>query len=227
MAMPGLSEAVVPTNIRLAFSLVLTIALFPMLAPHLPAMPVGLAEMVIQIVSEIIIGLAIGLLLRVFTQALAVAGEVVSLQTTLAFSQTTNPLQAQPTASVTTFVTLMGLTVIFVTDLHMLFLAGIVKSYVLFPAGRGVPFADFNTLMIRTVGETFALGIQLSAPVLVFSLIYNIATGLIARVMPQFQIFFVVTPLTVLLGLAVFALSLGSLGMIWIDRYRAFASQWI
>ncbi len=227
MVVPGVSEEMVPSQIRLAFAFILTIALFPLLAPHLPAIPDSIAGMVYQLVGEIIMGLIIGLLLRTFTQALAVAGEVISLQTTLSFAQTTNPLQAQPTASVTTFLTLVGLTVIFVSDLHMMFLAGIVKSYTLFPAGHGVPFADFNTLMVRTMGETFALGVQLSAPILVFSLVYNVAMGLIARVMPQFQIFFAISPLTVLLGMAVFGLSLGSIGLVWIERYRAFASQWI
>jgi len=54
----------------------------------------------------------------------------------------------------------------------------------------------------------------------VFSLIFNIATGLIGRVMPQFQVFFVATPLIVLLGLSLFALSLGTIGMVWVDHYR-------
>ena len=227
VAMPGVGESTVPTNIRLAFAFIVTIALYPALAGNLPAEPSDVWSMTFQIVAEIVIGLALGTLLRMFTQSLAVAGEVISLQTTLSFAQTTNPLQAQPTASVTTFLTLVGLTVIFVSDLHMMFLAGIVKSYTLFPAGHGVPFADFNTLMVRTMGETFALGVQLSAPILVFSLVYNVAMGLIARVMPQFQIFFAISPLTVLLGMAVFGLSLGSIGLVWIERYRAFASQWI
>ncbi len=226
MTMPGVGEATVPGQIKLAFSFVLTIALFPVLAPLLPAEPNNLFAMAAQLIAELIIGLSIGLILRMFMQALAVAGEVISLQTTLSFAQTTNPLQAQPTASVTTFITLVGLTAVFATDLHMLFVAGIVRSYTLFPAGHGVPMADFNNLMVRTVAQTFALGVQLSAPVLVFSLVFNIATGLIGRVMPQFQIFFVATPLSVLLGLAVFAISLGGIGVVWIDRYRAFALQW-
>jgi flagellar biosynthetic protein FliR len=227
MVMPGVGEQMVPSQIRLAFSFVLSIALFPLLASKLPLMPVSLGDMAGQVVTEIILGLAIGTLLRVFMQALAVAGEIISLQTTLSFAQTTNPLQAQPTASVTTFITLVGLVSLFVTDLHMMFLAGIVKSYTLFPAGHGVPYEDLKTLMVKTVGETFALGVQLAAPLLVFSLVFNIALGLVARVMPQFQIFFVATPLIVLLGLALFAISLGSLGVIWLDRYRAFAGQWV
>ena len=73
---------------------------------------------------------------------------------------------------------------------------------------------------MQTVSKSFALGIQLAAPVIVFSLVFNIATGLVGRVMPQFQIFFVATPLMVLLGLSIFALSLGVIGMVWVDRYH-------
>ena len=60
---------------------------------------------------------------------------------------------------------------------------------------------------------------------LVFALIFNLATGLVARVMPQFQVFFASAPLSVLLGLSVFALSLGVVGTVFIDRYRALAQQ--
>ena len=79
---------------------------------------------------------------------------------------------------------------------------------------------DFTQLMIRTTASAFALGIQLAAPVLAFSLVFNIATGLVGRAMPQFQIFFAAAPLQVLLGLSLFALSLGVMGTYWVDRYR-------
>ena len=55
---------------------------------------------------------------------------------------------------------------------------------------------------------------------LAFSLIFNVATGLVGRVMPQFQIFFVASPLMILLGLSIFALSLGVIGTVWTDHYR-------
>ncbi len=79
---------------------------------------------------------------------------------------------------------------------------------------------DFAQLAIRTMAEAFTLGVQLAAPVLVFSLIFNLATGLVGRAMPQFQIFFAAAPLQVLLGLSLFAISLGVMGTYWIDRYR-------
>jgi flagellar biosynthetic protein FliR len=106
------------------------------------------------------------------------------------------------------------------TDLHHLFIAAMVRSYQLFPFAHPVPVGDFVTLEVRTVGDAFSLGIQLCAPILVFSLIFNIATGLVGRAMPQFQIFFAAAPLNVMLGLSIFALSLGLMGTYWLGRYR-------
>jgi flagellar biosynthetic protein FliR len=77
-------------------------------------------------------------------------------------------------------------------------------------------------MAVRTVSQAFSLGIQLAAPVIVFSLVLNVAAGIIGRVMPQFQIFFAVTPLSILVGLSVFALSLGLIGLVWIERYEAY-----
>jgi flagellar biosynthetic protein FliR len=162
----------------------------------------------------------IGGILRLFMNSLATAGEIVSLQTTLSFSQTANPSQAQPTTSLGTFLGLMGLVLIMTTDLHHLIITAIVRSYSLFPFSRDLQVADAGQLAIQTMGKSFSLGLQLAAPVVVFSLIFNIATGLVGRVMPQFQVFFVATPLMLLMGLSVFALSLGVIGLVWVDRYR-------
>jgi flagellar biosynthetic protein FliR len=140
----------------------------------------------------------------------------------LAFAQTSNPMQAQPSASITTFLTLTALTLIFVTNLHHSFLLAMAKSYSLFAPLKPLPLQDTVTLAIQTVSQSIALGVQLSAPVIVFSLVLNIATGLVGRVMPQFQIFFVATPLSVLLGLSLLALSVSMIGLIWIQRYESF-----
>ena len=80
-------------------------------------------------------------------------------------------------------------------------------------------------MAVRAVGEAFALGIQLASPIVVFSIVLNIATGLIGRLIPQFQIFFAVTPLTVILGLSVFMVSLGMISMVWLQRYQAYLAQ--
>ena len=122
---------------------------------------------------------------------------------------------------------LFGTVLIFATNTHHLFIAGFVGSYELIAPARPLIAADFTELAIRTLGDSFMLGIQLSAPVIVFALIFNLAAGLVGRVMPAFQIFFAAAPLSIILGLSIFALSLGVLGTVFIDRYRALANLFV
>jgi len=223
LMLPGIGETYVPPRIRLALALLLALVLWPVVAGALPALPATVGGMAGWIIREVVTGLMIGTLLRIFTSALSTAGEIVSLQTTLSFAQTANPLQAQPGTTIAAFLMLLGTTLIFATDTHHLFIAGLVGSYELIAPAKPLLMQDFATMAVKTVGDSFMLGVQLAAPVLVFALIFNLASGLIARVMPQFQVFFAAAPLSVILGLSVFALSLGVMGTIFIDRYRALA----
>lgn len=223
LMLPGVGESYVPPRIRLSLALVVSLALWPVVAGGLPALPESLGSMGGWIIREVIVGLMIGALLRSFLTALSTAGEIVSLQTTLGFAQTANPLQAQPGTTISAFLMLLGTTLIFATNTHHLFIAGLVGSYELIAPARPLVTGDFTSMAVKTLGDSFMLGVQLSAPVLVFALIFNLASGLVGRVMPSFQIFFAAAPLSVILGLSVFALSLGVLGTVFIDRYRALA----
>lgn len=227
LLLPGIGESYVPPPVRLAFALLLTLVITPAVAASLPALPAGVGGMAGWLIREVVTGLLIGSVLRLFLSALGVAGEIVSLQTTLSFSQTTNPMQAQPGTTIATFLVLLGVVLIFSTNLHHLFLAGIAGSYQVISPAAPLIQADGVELIVRTVSQSFALGVQLSAPVIVFALVFNLASGLVGRVMPQFQIFFAAAPLNILLGLAVFALSLGVLGSVFIDRYRAVAGTFV
>jgi flagellar biosynthetic protein FliR len=116
---------------------------------------------------------------------------------------------------------MLGVVLIFDTDLHQMFLAAIVHSYTLFTPMKGAPLNDAVELAEQTVSKSFTLGVQLAAPILVFSLVFNVAVGFVGRVMPQFQVFFAATPLTLILALSIFALSLGTIGLVWTQAYEA------
>ena len=223
MLLPGLGETYVPPRIRLSLALLITLVVWPIAAPALPALPESVGGMAGWVIREVATGLMIGAILRAFMTALATAGEVVSLQTTLSFAQSTNPMQAQPGSTLSAFLTLLGVTLLFATDTHHLFLAGLAGSYELIAPVRPLITADFVELAVRTLADSFMLGIQLAAPVIVFAIIFNLASGLVGRVMPSFQVFFATAPLSILLGLSIFTLSLGVVGTIFIDRYRSLA----
>lgn len=223
LMLPGVGESYVPPRIRLSLALVVSLALWPVVSASLPALPATLGGMAGWIIREVLVGLAIGALLRMFLTALATAGEVVALQTTLAFAQTANPTQASPGSTLSAFLMILGTTLIFATNTHHLFIAGLVGSYELIAPVRPLVTGDFTAMAVRTLADAFTLGVQLAAPVLVFAIIFNVASGLVGRVMPAFQVYFAAAPLSIILGLSVFALSLGVLGTVFIDRYRAVA----
>lgn len=220
MLIPGIGETFVPARIRLSLALLLALVLYPIIGPSVPAVPTDPGDLAFAIIKETAIGLMFGAILRLFMSSLAATGEFVSILTTLGFAQTANPTQAAPSTTLGTFLGLLGIVLIMATNMHHLFLSAIVRSYTVFPFSRPIPLGDANVLAIQTVSKSFALGLQLAAPVVALSLVFNIATGLVGRVMPQFQIYFVSSPLMVILGLSVFALSLGIIGMVWLDHYR-------
>jgi len=223
LMLPGIGESYVPPRIRLSLALVVSLALWPVVSGSLPPLPETISGMAGWIIREVLVGLAIGAMLRMFLTALSTAGEIVALQTTLAFAQTANPMQASPGSTLSAFLMLLGTTLIFATNTHHLFIAGLVGSYELIAPVRPLVTEDFTAMAVRIVSDAFTLGVQLSAPVLVFAIIFNLASGLVGRVMPAFQVYFAAAPLSIILGLSVFALSLGVVGTVFIDRYRAVA----
>lgn len=220
MTMPGIGDESVPARIRLSFALLMALILGPLVQDTVGPIPSTLGGLAGAVIHEVLIGLMIGSVLRLFMTSLTTAGEIISMQTTLSFAQSTNPSMQGSSTAVATFLSMLGLTLLMATNLHHLFIGAIVKSYTIFPFTRAVPVNDAATLAVQTVAQSFSLGVQLAAPVIVFSLVFNLATGLVSRIMPAFQIFFVASPLSVILGLSLLALSLSGIAMVWTERYR-------
>jgi len=227
MLVPGLGDQAVPARYRLSFALAFAFVVTPIVRDTIPPLPPTLGAMTGQVLHEVIIGLMLGTLMRVLLFTLVTSGEIMSLQTGLSFAQTANPAQAQPSTSMGTFLAMMGLVMIYVTNTHHLFIRAMVDSFRIFPAMRPIMIGDAVTLMTRTIGQSFVLALQMAAPLIVFGLVFNIATGFIGRIMPNFPIFFAATPLSLLLGLALFALGLGATGMVFIDHYQDMLSVFI
>ena len=121
-------------------------------------------------------------------------------------------------AITSTFMTLMGLTMIFVTDMHHLFIEGTFATYRLFPIAEVPDFGGISMLITDFVQQSFLLGFQMSAPFLVFGITFYMGIGLINRLMPQVQIFFVAMPLQIILSFAILAITIGA-SMMWFISY--------
>ena len=109
------------------------------------------------------------------------------------------------------------MTLFFATDMHHLVIAALNDSYSLFEPGEVPSTSDVAALMTKTISGAFRIGIQLSAPFLVFGLLFNLGLGVLSRLMPQMQVFFVALPLSILVGLLFLVLALGSMMGLFLD----------
>jgi flagellar biosynthetic protein FliR len=201
--MPGFGEAYVSMRIRLLLALLITLVMAPMLKPLLPAIPATPVGLVVLLGQEITIGIFIGTVTRLTLNALQTAGAVIGMQTSLSAAYAFDPSTAQQGALLASFLGALAMVIIFVADFHHIMLRGVADSYTLFPPGDLMPIGDFAQVLVQLVSSSFLLGIRISAPFLVFGLVFFLGLGLLARLMPQMQVFFVSQPLQILLGLLI------------------------
>jgi flagellar biosynthesis protein FliR len=214
MVMPGFGESFVVARVRLAIALVVTFALTPVLAVGLPKLPAEPLALVIVLITEIGVGIFIGLAARLTLSALHVAGTVMAFQGGLGFAQFFDPTQGSQGTLIATYLTLMALALIFATDLHLLLVRAVHDSYTLFPPAAVPPLGDFAKLAVDLVAGSFVLGVQIAAPFLVYGLAFNIGLGILARLMPQLSVFFIAVPVQILLSFALLAMILAT-GSLW------------
>ena len=211
MLLPGVGELNLPSRVRLTIALVLTAILLP---AHQKAYTVDLNVLgpeIVMLFQELLVGAVLGMTARLAISALQVAGTVVAQQLGLGFVTAVDPTQNQQGLLVGNFLTVLGITLIFATDMHHLVIAGLNDSYTIFHPGEMPIVGDVAQHITRIVATSFRIGIQLSAPFLVFGLLFNFGLGVLSRLMPQMQVFFIGLPLSILLGFLLLVLVIGAM----------------
>jgi flagellar biosynthetic protein FliR len=226
-AMPALGEAVISAQVRLATALLVTLVMLPVVADNYGAIPSSLSGLAFAVLGEIAIGLVIGVSARMLTAALQVAGTVIAFQTGLAFAQNVDPTQGVQSALVASFLSMLAATMVFTADLHHLLFAAMRDSYLMFRPGQMLPVGDFAQMMVGIVGGAFKVGLQLAAPFVVFGLIFNLGQGVLSRLMPQVQIFFVSMPANIYLGFVLLMLLLTPIMMWYLDYFSMGIKEFI
>jgi flagellar biosynthetic protein FliR len=214
MLMPGFGEVFVSARTRLLLAVAITMAVTPLVSDLVPANPDGPLAMLMIIGREIIIGLFLGSLARALVAALHMAGVIIGFQTSLSNAQMFDPLNASQGSLIGSFLNVLGVFLIFAADLHHLLLMALVDSYVTFAPGADLPTADFSATMTRAIGDSFRLAMQMSAPFMVMGMLFYLGLGLLARLMPQVQVFFIAIPIQIVIGILVMIPTL-SVAMMW------------
>jgi flagellar biosynthesis protein FliR len=207
MVLPGLAEAYVAPRVRLLLALAVSVVLTGPLGPGLPALPAAPLELGRLLGGELLLGLFLGAIARMAFAALHVAGTTLAYQSGRAAAAIFDPNEATQGTLPGNFLTTTALVLLFVTDSHHMLLQALAASYAGLPAGGAPPLGDMAELLARLLDQAFAVGLRIAAPLLLVSLLMSLGMGVLNRLMPTFQVFFIALPLQLLAAFATLMLS--------------------
>jgi flagellar biosynthesis protein FliR len=217
MLLPGFGESGVPSRVRLVAALVLTAVLLPLHRPDYQVDLRALGPVLLAFGQELLIGAMLGLTARLTLSALQVAGSIVAQQLGLGFVTAVDPSQGEQSMIISNFLSMLAITLFFATDMHHLVLAALNDSYTLFEPGEVPATGDVAALVTQTVSGAFRIGVQISAPFLVFGLVFNLGLGVLSRLMPAMQVYFLAMPISILGGFLFLVLVLGAMMGMFLD----------
>jgi flagellar biosynthesis protein FliR len=227
MLMPGIGDRTIPTRMRLSFALLLSLLFLPIIRQTLPSLSGGIEPLIRLAILEIMIGLMLGATVRITLSAVQLAGTIVAQQLGLSFSASVDPMAGVQNSTISTFLVFTATGLIFALDLHHLSIRGMHDSYALMMPGEVPSVGDATQLIVATFVSAFKVGVQISAPFLVFGLVFNLGLGVLSRLMPQLQIFFVAMPATIIIGSLILIAALGVMMNVFIEHFTGILSQFV
>ncbi len=213
MLAPLLGAMYVPRRLRLAMALVLSLALLPSAGPPPALDPLSGAGLV-AITQELIVGLAIGFVLRLATESALLAGQLISTGMGLSFATVVDP-QNGGMPLLGRFYIVVASLLLLATNAHLSLIALLAQSFAAVPLGTGGIDASDARVIADFGAAMFAGALQLALPSVIAILMVNVAFGVISRAAPTLNLFAVGFPITIMLGLLILVLSIRTQGPVW------------
>jgi len=216
--LPAFSASYITPRTRLFLAVGISLIFGSMLGANPPEInntPIGI---LIAIFGEITIGFFIGALARIIASTIHIAGMIIATQSALAQATLFDPSQGGQGAIMGNFLDILALVLLFSLNLHHLLILAVAGSYNAYPIGVMPDFGEFSDAAAMLMSKSFMVAFQLSAPIVIVGLLINLASGILSRLMPSFQVFFVITPAQLLISFFVFGTTLSAV-MLWYMHY--------
>lgn len=217
--MPLFGDQVVPVKVKAGLTLVIAILLFPTVSSTLPAVSTDFISLLFRMLSETLIGATLGLAARLIFAAAQLAGEMIGFQVGFSVANVIDPVSSMYVSLIGQFLYLFAMLIFVITNSHHIFFAAIADSFRIVPLLSFHVSGDFMALMMGLCRDMFVLAVKLSIPVIAMILFTNVGLGIVARTVPQINVFIVGFPLQISIGLIFFGLSIPLCGVLLQHAY--------
>lgn len=219
LVMPGISASYVSARIRLTLALLVTLLSLPLVQGYLPAQPESAAELVKLLFFEVLTGAFIGAVIQMIMAALNLAGLIISRSNGLMNAFIQDPVTNAQSAVVIGFLNIMAVVLIFSSGLHGLMIMAIVDSYSMIAPTEQILLGDVLNMVASVLNDSFSVGVRIASPFLVYALVFQVTMGIMARLSPQMNIFFVALPIQLMLGFVLLTVALPAMMMVFLGHF--------
>lgn len=229
---PFFNAEIIPRRITALIALFLSFILLP-LVPKIQIRPdeLNILMMVSILIHQMLIGLALGLAIDVIFSGIQIAGELMGFQMGFSIANVVDPMTGITAPITSNLLYITAFLLFFSFGGHHLLIKALVETFAIMPIGERMVHTGFLMSVITYAGAMFVIGIKVSAPVVGILLLINVSFAIIARALPQMNVFLMAFPLTIAVGLIFMVLVIkmmpmfmtGSLDKAWVFMKAAMA----
>jgi flagellar biosynthetic protein FliR len=206
MVAPVFGALMIPGRVKMGLVFAIAMLLTPVIG-YVP-MPVSMVSLVISIAGEVLIGAAIGLVIRFVFIGVEFSGQLASFGMGLSMASMYDPVNATQITVIGRFMSIMMLLIFLAVNGHLMVIMALKKSFDVIPPYGFHLSGELAESMLLQSKEIFVLGVKFAAPMIAVLIFLNIAIGLMAKTVPQLNMFVVGFAVTILVGLLMLAFTL-------------------
>jgi len=204
---PVLGNQAIPRRVRVGISVILTLTIAPLL-PTPPVVNFVSAQGLVIAAQQLLIGLTLGLSMRIVLNGIEMAGHIAGLSMGLGFATFFDPQNGAQSPVLAQFLGLFAMLAFFALNGHLIVISALFESFQVLPISAAPLNAAGFKALAEAGGQMFLVGFMLSLPLIAAILIANIAMGVLTRAAPQLNLFAVGFPLTITAGFAMLLMAL-------------------
>lgn len=205
---PFWSNSAVSARIRISLALMLTLVTYPLVESAIVVGSLDIGVVIKNLIGELIIGFALGLVVRFVFAGIEFAGHLIGFELGVSVINTIDPQSPVRVSAISAFLTFFASIVFLNLDMHHWCLRAVIDSFAIVPVGQVHLTGAALDMLLTLAGQIFAIGLQLSAAVVVVLVITDIALGIITRAAPQIQLLVISFPIKTLVGISTLGLAL-------------------
>ncbi len=199
---PIYSSSYLPMLAKVALAAIIAYIIFMVMDKTNIHIDLNLISLALLGMKEIITGLILGFALNLVFFAISFAGMLIGYNMHLTMAMLFNPMEETSSDVIGQALYFLGLLVLFLVNGHHYIISALSNSFAVIPLGKYVITESLFQILIKLSGAVFVLAIKIAAPVIVSFFLIQIGEAIIARLIPQMQVFFVTQPLKIAVGFA-------------------------